>query len=204
MIFFTSDTHYDHANVIRYSNRPFPDIEEMNATLIANHNSIVKNGDTVYHLGDFCFSKTPMEFKRRLNGNMIHIKGNHDKALEKAKIPMLHYHELRVEEFLVHGRPLKIVLFHYPIAVWNKKHYSSLHLHGHSHANYKYSFPQSKEHGRIIDVGVDAVATALGGGALNLEDYRPVSLDEVLAWSQLLDNGPSLDHHSEEGREREI
>ena len=48
------------------------------------------------------------------------------------------------------------------------------------------------------------MATALGGEALNLEKYRTVSLDEVLAWSQLINNGPSLDHHSEEGREREI
>lgn len=201
MIYFTSDTHYDHANVIKYSNRPFQHVTEMNEIMIRNNNAIVKSEDTVYHLGDFCFSKDLVSFKRRLIGNYIHLKGNHDQALDKAKIPYLLYHEIADQNTIVHGRPVKICLFHYPIAVWNKKHYGSFCCHGHSHSNYKYSYPQSKKHGKIMDVGVDAVAKILGG---KKEDYRPVSLTEVVAWMSKLEDGEALDHHSEDGKRREL
>lgn len=52
--FFTSDTHFNHANIIRFCNRPFKDVEQMNETLIANWNRVVGTNDIVFHLGDFC------------------------------------------------------------------------------------------------------------------------------------------------------
>ena len=55
--FFTGDQHFDHANIIRFCNRPFTSVEEMNETIIENWNSIVSNKDDVYCLGDFAFSK---------------------------------------------------------------------------------------------------------------------------------------------------
>jgi len=53
-VFFTSDTHFNHANIIHYCQRPFKDAAEMNEILVANWNRTVSNDDTVFHLGDFC------------------------------------------------------------------------------------------------------------------------------------------------------
>ena len=53
--FFTSDTHFGHENIIKYCGRPFKDVEKMNERLIKNWNEVVKDTDTIFHLGDFSF-----------------------------------------------------------------------------------------------------------------------------------------------------
>lgn len=53
MIFFSSDSHFGHTNVIKLSNRPFKDINHMNESLVANWNSVVGSEDIVYYIGDF-------------------------------------------------------------------------------------------------------------------------------------------------------
>ena len=76
MIYFISDTHFCHSNIIKYCDRPFKDVKEMNETIINNWNNIVTNEDIVYHLGDFCLS-TDDEIKNifnRLNGTIILIR----------------------------------------------------------------------------------------------------------------------------------
>jgi calcineurin-like phosphoesterase family protein len=75
--YFTSDTHFNHANIIVHCNRPFKDVKEMNEILIKNWNDIVTYDDTIFHLGDFSLN-CDKEFLNRLNGKIIHIKGNHD------------------------------------------------------------------------------------------------------------------------------
>lgn len=80
--FFTSDTHFGHSNIIRYCNRPYNSVEEMDEDLIKRWNAIVKKDDIVYHLGDFSFYMTKEKVSsivRRLNGTIYLIKGNHDK-----------------------------------------------------------------------------------------------------------------------------
>jgi len=52
-VFFTSDTHFNHVNIIKYCSRPFSSVEEMNREMIARWNSVVGPEDTVFHLGDF-------------------------------------------------------------------------------------------------------------------------------------------------------
>lgn len=76
---FTSDPHYWHANVIKYCDRPFKSVEDMNEALVRNWNSVVKPGDTVYCMGDFSFAPRPVElYSRRLLGNKKLVPGNHD------------------------------------------------------------------------------------------------------------------------------
>lgn len=78
--FFTSDTHFGHVNILTYCNRPFSSVEEMNETMIENWNAIVAPGDVVYHLGDFSMGKKEnIYIRKRLNGKIILIKGNHDR-----------------------------------------------------------------------------------------------------------------------------
>lgn len=75
-----SDTHFGHANVIRYCNRPFADKYEMDGILIDNWNKRIKNGHDVYVLGDFSLygKDRTTEICSQLNGNKFLVKGNHD------------------------------------------------------------------------------------------------------------------------------
>jgi calcineurin-like phosphoesterase family protein len=79
---FTSDTHFNHANIIRYCSRPFSSVLEMNQEMISRWNAVVCPEDTVYHLGDFAMgqaSEWPMILKQ-LNGFIkILIRGGHDR-----------------------------------------------------------------------------------------------------------------------------
>lgn len=85
MIYFTADMHLGHANIIKYCQRPFKDVFHMDRILIQNWNQRIDPNDTVYHLGDFCFSggqeggdNRPLFYENQLNGKIIHILGNHD------------------------------------------------------------------------------------------------------------------------------
>lgn len=172
MILFTSDTHFYHKNVIKYNNRPFNNVEEMNRALIENWNRKVSKDDTIFHLGDFAFAK-PAKIEKilqDLNGKKILIMGNHDqcmRGLHSYFEYVTNYHELRVNNQM-------FVLSHYPFARWNKGHHGAFMLHGHEHGSYK-------THGRIMDVGVDNC------------NYEPITLDEVV---DKLKYKPYTAHHS--------
>ena len=77
-IWITSDLHFNHSNIIKHADRPFTNVDLMNDKIITNWNNTVKKGDDVYIVGDFAFY-SPASFKSVLNGNLIFIKGNHDK-----------------------------------------------------------------------------------------------------------------------------
>ena len=79
-LFFTADTHFNHTNMLKFCDRPFADVEEMNETIIARWNQVVGEEDHVFHLGDFCQGGSA-EWSRlldRLNGKIHLIVGNHD------------------------------------------------------------------------------------------------------------------------------
>ena len=116
-IFFTSDLHLGHANVIRFQNRPFADVEEMNRTLICNYNSLVQKEDTVYILGDLAYRISADEANTlisRLNGRKYLILGNHDRQYDESLFEEItHYKE-------IHELGQQFVLMHYPIMDWRR------------------------------------------------------------------------------------
>jgi calcineurin-like phosphoesterase family protein len=155
MHFFTADQHFNHANILRYANRPFDSVKEMNETIIKNHNKVVKRGDVVIHAGDFCFgnNKTAQEFIKRLKGHHIFLEGNHDGWMKSPKIQMW------TKEFKKEG--CFIVVSHYAMRTWENSHYNSWNLHGHSHGRL---MPIGKQ----MDVGVDNT------------NFSPISLEDVI------------------------
>lgn len=82
--FIISDTHFDHKNIIDYTNRPFENVEEMNNHMIESWNNIVEDNDVVVHVGDFAMANQNRveEIISKLNGKILLIKGNHDNISE--------------------------------------------------------------------------------------------------------------------------
>ena len=135
--FFISDTHFNHTNILKYEapSRPFETVEDMNAELVRRWNAKVSPDDSVYILGDFCFDVKGVfvnDLLRSLNGHKYLIRGNHDLFTRSSNFdPSLiewikDYCEAKIDGHFV-------CMFHYPIAVWNRKHYGAIHLYGHVH-----------------------------------------------------------------------
>jgi calcineurin-like phosphoesterase family protein len=151
MFWFTSDEHYVHANIIKYSKRPFYTVEEMDRGLIERFNLKVKDDDTTIHCGDFTLRDANFaeSIIRQLNGRHIFITGSHDKWMHRVntnvggKILSLPGYIL---EQMIEGT--YIVACHYAMRVWPRSHYGSVQVYGHSHGN----LPAI---GRQMDVGVD-------------------------------------------------
>lgn len=81
--FVIADTHFCHANIIKYCERPFVTVDEMNAAMIFHWNIVVSDDDVVYHLGDFAFGPGSHNqvgpILEKLNGYKILLRGNHDR-----------------------------------------------------------------------------------------------------------------------------
>ena len=166
-VFFTADTHFGHANIIKHQGRPFDDVAGHDAALIRAWNATVGPRDLVYHLGDFAFkAAAPVrEVRAKLNGQIYLILGNHDALnVEDRRV---FQHVADVAEVKVDGR--RIWLSHYAHRVWPRSHHGAWHLYGHSHG----SLPDDPD-ARATDVGVDVAADRLGS-------YRPFGVDEVAA-----------------------
>ena len=138
-IFFTSDLHLDHGNIIKYCNRPFTDPLSMTEQLILNWNNQVSTDDCVFVLGDFLWNKDIDRLNsvtNRLNGKKVLIKGNHDYFEDQdylncgfSKVSNLLEVEINNNLF---------VLCHYQMMHWNKSHHGSFHLYGHQHDKKQY------------------------------------------------------------------
>jgi len=166
-VFFSSDFHFNHSNILRYSNRPFKNVVEMNEAIIERWNKKVGKQDLAYFLGDFVFGRNDMEFDmffQRLNGLIVLVSGNHDKLTwrNRHKFYSAHkgYHEIKIND-------QDITLNHYAQVTWNKKHHSAWCLCGHSHYGMAGVRKEGKVLGKILDVGVDG------------NSFEPYSFEEI-------------------------
>ena len=160
-VFFTSDLHHSHRNILKFTDRNLVTTpEDHTQWLIDLWNSQVSPGDLVYVLGDVSFSKSYDKlatFIGQLNGNIQVILGNHDNPQ--------HIKRLLSDKLITWYGPYKEVdingtktcLFHYPIAAWNRQHHGSYHLFGHCHSNYNHAAK-----GKCLDVGLDSIYSLFG------------------------------------------
>jgi calcineurin-like phosphoesterase family protein len=170
--YFISDPHFGHKNIIKYANRPFTSVDEMDETIIKNWNGMIGKTDEVYLLGDVSLtnSERTNEILNELNGRLYLIKGNHEKSVMSSKENrdrfewIKDYYELKYE---YNGKRNMIVMCHYAMRVWNKSHHGSYHLYGHSHDSLEY-----EQWGKSMDVGIDSAARIFG-------EYRPFTFDEI-------------------------
>jgi calcineurin-like phosphoesterase family protein len=165
MIWFTSDTHFGHKNIIKYCNRPFENVEEMDQTIIKNWNSVVKDNDLVYHLGDFMswagnsstIERRYRQYRHALKGKIFLIEGNHD---YKIGSPFSYALEGKCPLMTLRYQGRKIILCHYAMKVWDASHFDSWHLFGHSHGTLDAV-------GKSWDVGVDS------------NEFTPISFNDL-------------------------
>lgn len=177
LTFFISDLHFGHENVIKYSNRPFLSVEEMDQTLVDNWNSIVKEKDTVIIAGDIAMrysSNYAYNIVKKLKGHKHLVFGNHDKAIKKNKDFVNLFESVsdlltvKVQDKEAIGGTRRIVVCHYPMLVWDRSHYGAWHLHGHCHG----TLPDDNTSLRF-DIGVDAWTT------YGTKLYRPIEYNEI-------------------------
>lgn len=133
-IWVTSDTHFNHKNILVYeaANRPFADKQEMDAALIERWNSKVGQNDIVIHLGDFAFANASKisEIASQLNGKIYLLLGNHDRV-RKFDWNSLGFTKVISEPFLLDG---KFIFSHEPLVhVPDGKVNVFGHVHGSDH-----------------------------------------------------------------------
>lgn len=171
MIYFTSDTHFNHTNIIRYCNRPFNCVDEMNNSLVQNWNKIITNNDVVYHLGDFALGMKEQanDIIKKLKGTIYLIRGNHDnwslKTYEKFGFYVLKNAPIRLDEY-------KLILSHVPIPDCQIPN-GFTNIHGHIHNKNLYECgegyePSSYSLDKHINISCDVT------------NFKPVSIEKIL------------------------
>ena len=172
-VFFTSDTHFNHANIIGFCSRPFKNVNEMNETLIANWNRVVGVDDIVFHLGDFCLGGSAewTNVLNRLNGKIYLIVGNHDmKNLRQSYYDR--FEEIVMQMHIEIGKQ-RIYLNHCPFLCYGGAYKDTWQLFGHVHTSKNNTGKDASRLNMLFptqyDVGVDN------------NNFTPVSFDQVKA-----------------------
>jgi calcineurin-like phosphoesterase family protein len=169
-VFFTSDTHFQHKNIIKYCNRPFNTVREMDSALVKNWNAVVGPDDIVFHGGDFCFgAKSSWAYLcDALNGKKYLAGGNHDGNITPDKfVDVQQMFNIRImgdEEIASDGQ--RITLCHYPMLSWYQSHRGAWQLFGHVHGGLS-NKGEMKTTPNQLDVGVD------------VHNFTPISYETV-------------------------
>lgn len=165
-IWVTSDTHFGHKNILKYTDRPFTDVDHMNESLLENWNSVVKDGDIVYHLGDVYFNKGRPDywedFFSRLNGRKRLLLGNHDDGKD-VRLNNTFQKIMMWRMFPDFG----LLLTHVPVHASTlneapKRPNGLINVHGHTHQN-----GEPDDSGKYKCVCVE------------LTEYTPVNIEEL-------------------------
>jgi len=159
-IFVVSDTHFGHENIIKFCNRPFSDVWDMNEGLIQRWNAVVTDEDIVYHLGDVYFGKNGRVLER-LKGKKRLVLGNHDNLQDKYLVN--YFQKIMAWRMLP---DLGVLFTHFPIHPesfeFNKV---KVNVHGHTHTTVlddpKY-FNASVEHTDYAPIPIDEIRKRCG------------------------------------------
>lgn len=184
-IFYISDLHLMHRNVIKFDNRQFETVEGMDKALIDNWNSVVTNADHVYHLGDFCWGKKDdwITYLKQLNGNIHIVTGNHDLKQFGSDVKKYLAEVADYKEITDNGR--HVILCHYPIPFYKADYNPDVYmLYGHVHTTVENDFMEYfKKYIRENDLrGNSANQCNLYnvGCMMPWMGYTPRTLDEIL------------------------
>lgn len=187
-IFFTSDLHFGHRNVISFCNRPFINEKDMGSKLIENWNSVVGENDIIFVLGDtfwFNDSRAIKKVLNSLNGEIYILPGNHDdfSSYHRVNNPKIHLCEdiavlwLESEDNRWSKKIIEIWMSHYPMMTWPHREKGAYQCFGHIHSKIGGRNGDMDQdlplHWNQVDVGCD------------FWDYKPVSLEHLLMYMQL-------------------
>lgn len=159
-IWVTSDHHFGHKNIIKYCNRPFQTVEEMRDEMVERWNSVVSDGDVVFHLGDVSLGRIDYvsDTLKSLKGHKVLIYGNHDqKSLRESNI-----WDIRMPDYQLEYSGFTVNMRHHPWEQDRELDKNNIWLHGHSHG------ALGTFHDGQIDVGVDSW------------NYTPVDMDVIV------------------------
>lgn len=210
-IFFTADTHFNHKNIVRGTSewgdvhgqqvRNFDTLEEHNQVLGNNINSVVKENDILYHLGDWSFggAESIIEFMNQLQCKNIHlILGNHDHHIANPNKP---YKKLftSVNQYLVkkiNGQHM--FLCHYAMRTWDKAAHGVWMLYGHSHGSLSEYIQLAGPYGRDVYISTEEKYKTMDVGIDTHPEFRPYHFDEISLIMKDRIDMEGIDHHSKQ------
>jgi calcineurin-like phosphoesterase family protein len=171
-VFLVSDTHFGHAGVCRFMRndgvtklRPWTDPAEMDEFMVKAWNERVGPNDKVYHLGDVVINRKALGIMRRLNGDKVLIRGNHD--IFRDTDYREHFRELRAYH-VMNG----MILSHIPIHSESLGRFGT-NIHGHLHAN-RVMLPGFN--GKVTDI-VDVRYHCV---CVEQTDFAPILFEDVI------------------------